>query len=112
MPYRFHGDAFLFRLNEQSFENPQGRIRRPLYEHVPDTLVGSHLLHEMMVPTKWKVLPNGGNVVKLGFFLMLEQQQGTGLQGSQANQRAQQEGERVEEDTLGAVQAHTGLPNQ
>ena len=112
MPYRFHGDAFLFRLNERSFGNTPGRIRYALFEHVPGALLGSHLLHEMMVWTEWKVEPNGGNVVKLGFFWMLEQQE-KALKWKQEHERAQNDGKRVEkDDTLGAIDVHTGLPNQ
>ena len=109
MPYRLHGDAFLFRLNERSFGNTPGTIDYALYEHVPGALLGSPLLHEMMVSTEWKVRPDGGNVVQLGFFWMLEQQ-GQALQWRQEHERAQNEGESV--DTLGEIGVHTGLPNQ
>ena len=76
MQHRFNGDAFIFRINEQfcQHEIKKGRIRDVVYEHVPGALLRSEMLKEMMNPTEWKVLPNGGNVVKLGFHRMMQQQ--------------------------------------
>lgn len=38
-----------------------------IYEDVPSELMDNDLLTEMMMPNEWRVLPGGGNVVRLGF---------------------------------------------
>ena len=43
-----------------------------VYDDVPDALLDSGLLKEMMSPLQWKVLPNRGNVVRLGYLRMLD----------------------------------------
>ena len=72
MSYRICGDAFVLRLNEQQCQPERlhdDEIYRPVvYEDAPRELVDSYLLGEIMTPTEWKVLPKGGNVVRLGFF--------------------------------------------
>lgn len=76
MSYRLCGDAFLLRLNEQQCQperlSDDETYRHVVYEDAPRELVDSHLLGEIMTPTAWKVLPKGGNVVRLGFFRWLE----------------------------------------
>ena len=84
-----------------------------------------------MSPMQWKVLPNGGNVVRLGFWRMQRQQQIEELKRKQKGERAQdtlngQEADGEVErrhDSLrsffqerkqreSASEPHTGLPNE
>ena len=80
MWHRFHGDVFIFRITEESGQHVEnkGSNRNVIYDNAPDDLLHSRILQEMMAPTKWKVLPNGGNVAMLGFYrfgmLQLQQQ--------------------------------------
>ena len=106
-----------------------------IYDDVPDVLLRSGLLMEIMIPERWKVLPNDGNVVRLGFFRMLQMQREysrwkENLRRRQEEERARQEREaeascgrqKREYDNLrmwlgeiergSASEVHTGLPNQ
>lgn len=70
MGSRICGDAYILRLNEPQCQpeiaTEENRFRSMSYEDVPSELTNDHLLREMMATTEWKVLPYGGNVVRLG----------------------------------------------
>lgn len=78
MGYRIHGEAYILRLNEQQCQpeiaTESNRFNYMVYEDVPSELTDDYLLGEMMTTREWKVLPNGGNVVRLGFDRMLQKQ--------------------------------------
>lgn len=74
MGNRIHGEAYILRLNEQECQpeiaTESNRLIYMVYEDVPSELMDNDLLKEMMMPNEWRVLPGGGNVVRLGFCRM------------------------------------------
>ena len=70
MPHRICGDVFILRINAlrcPSEPTQDSKFRNAIYEDVPEELLDTLLLKEMMQSLKWKVLPSHGNVVRLGF---------------------------------------------